>query len=262
MNADWTLVLLGWLGLAAGMGALWLWQRRSGDAGIVDVGWSAGLGVMALLYLAGQPGWWGRRLLVAALVCLWAFRLAGYLLRDRIGKEQEDRRYARLRRQWGERAQLYFFFLFQVQAVLDVLLSLAFLPAMSDPRPGFGWRAAAGVAIWVVAIGGESIADRQLERFRSDPANRGKVCQQGLWRYSRHPNYFFEWVHWWAYVALGFGLPGFWLTLLGPALMLFFLLKVTGVPPAEASSLESRGEAYREYQRTTNKFFPGPRKEP
>ncbi len=256
MNANWQVVLAGWLLMAIVMLLLWLWQRRTNDAGIVDVGWSGGLGLLALLYALFQPGWWPRRLLVAAMVMLWAFRLAGYLLRDRIGKESEDRRYAQLRQEWGPRAPLYFFLLFQSQAVLDVLLSLAFLPAITNPLPSFTWRAAVGVGIWAIALAGESIADRQLARFRSNPANRGKVCRDGLWRYSRHPNYFFEWVHWWAYVAFGFGLPGFWLTFIGPALMLFFLLKVTGVPPAEASSLRSRGEAYREYQRTTSKFFP------
>lgn len=256
MNADWRLVAGGWLLMAVVMLLLWLWQRRTGDAGIVDVGWSAGLGLLALLYAALQPGWWPRRALVAALVCAWAFRLAGYLLRDRIGQANEDSRYAVLRRQWGDRAQLYFFLLFQSQALLDVLLSLAFLPALVHPRPEFTWRAVAGVLVWLAAVGGEWVADRQLARFRADPTNQGKVCRHGLWRYSRHPNYFFEWVHWWTYVVLAFSLPGFPLTFIGPALMLFFLLKVTGVPPAEASSLRSRGEAYREYQRTTNKFFP------
>ncbi len=258
MNADWRVVCGAWLSMAVVMLLLWAWQRRSGDAGIVDVGWSGGLGLLAWLYAGWQPGWWPRQVLVALLVSIWAFRLAGYLLRDRIGKESEDRRYAKLRQQWGGRAQLYFLFLFQSQAILDVLLSLAFLPAMLNPQDGFTWREPLGVLVWLIALAGESIADRQLARFRADPANRGQVCRDGLWRYSRHPNYFFEWVHWWAYVILGFGLPGFWLTLVGPALMLFFLLKITGVPPAEASSLASRGDAYREYQRTTSMFFPWP----
>lgn len=138
------------------------------------------------------------------------------------------------------------------------MFSLPILIAARNPAPGPAWYDWLGVAIWVLALGGESLADRQLARFRRDPANRGGVCQQGLWRYSRHPNYFFEWLHWWAYVAMGLAGPFGWVTLAGPAVMLFFLLKVTGVPPTEARALESRGEAYRAYQRTTNAFFPGP----
>jgi steroid 5-alpha reductase family enzyme len=114
------------------------------------------------------------------------------------------------------------------------------------------------VAVAVLALGGEAIADAQLSRFRRDPANRGTVCRTGLWRYSRHPNYFFEWVHWWAYVLIGIAAPWGWLALFGPALMLLFLFKITGIPPTEARALESRGDAYREYQRTTSVFVPWP----
>jgi steroid 5-alpha reductase family enzyme len=109
-----------------------------------------------------------------------------------------------------------------------------------------------------VAFAGESLADRQLSRFRQDPRNRGRVCRDGLWRYSRHPNYFFEWLHWWAYVALAAGSPLWWIAVAGVAMMLLFLTRVTGIPPTEAQALRSRGEAYREYQRTTSAFFPWP----
>jgi len=112
--------------------------------------------------------------------------------------------------------------------------------------------------IWIVAIGGESLADSQLAQFRSDPAGGGQVCRDGLWRYSRHPNYFFEWVHWWAYVAIGIAAPWGWLTIAGPVLMYSFITRLTGIPPTEARALVTRGDAYREYQRTTNAFFPGP----
>ena len=118
-----------------------------------------------------------------------------------------------------------------------------------------------GFTIWAVAICGELIVDRQLYRFRTDRSNEGKVCKVGLWRYSRHPNYFFEWIHWWAYVAIGWGAPYGALTLIGPALMLFFLFKVTGIPPNEENSLASRRDAYREYQRTTSIFYPWPPKQ-
>jgi steroid 5-alpha reductase family enzyme len=115
---------------------------------------------------------------------------------------------------------------------------------------------AAALFIGALAVVGESIADGQLARFRADPANRGRTCREGLWRYSRHPNYFFEWIHWWAYVPLAASSAWWPATLAGPALMLFFILYVTGIPPTEERALLSRGDDYREYQRTTSAFFP------
>ena len=250
------LIPLGALVVAAMMAALWLVQRRTRDAGIVDVGWAAGLGVLALLYAALVDGDPGRRALVAVLAATWSFRLAGYLLVDRIVGKPEDGRYQTLRARWGARAQARFFVFFQVQALVDVILSLTFLVAMRKGAAPLDALDVAGVAVWVLAVAGESVADRQLARFRADPANRGRTCRAGLWRLSRHPNYFFEWLHWWAYVVLALGAPFWWLTLVAPALMLYFLLKVTGIPATEAQALASRGDDYRDYQRTTSAFVP------
>jgi steroid 5-alpha reductase family enzyme len=143
-----------------------------------------------------------------------------------------------------------------MQALVDVILSLPYLVAMTKPAPGLGAWDLAGVLVWVVTVVGETVADHQLATFRADPANCGRTCRVGLWRASRHPNYFFEWLHWWSYVLLAVGSPWWALTLVGPALMLFFLLKVTGIPAAEAQALASRGEDYRDYQRTTSAFVP------
>ncbi len=250
-----TLLLVGWVLMAAMMAALWLVQRARRDAGVVDVGWAAGLGVLAILYAAAGGGDPWRRALVGVMAGGWSLRLAWYLLADRIVGKPEDGRYQELRARWGERAQARFFVFFQAQAVADVVLSLPFLVAM---RGGVALGAAglAGVAVWVVAVLGEALADAQLARFRADPANRGATCRIGLWRASRHPNYFFEWLHWWSYVLLALGSPAWWVSLVGPALMLYFLLKVTGIPATEAHALASRGEEYREYQRTTSAFVP------
>lgn len=235
---------------------LWLIQRRTNDAGIVDVGWSALLGVLAIWYAVALDGPTPRRFIVAGLAAVWSFRLAGYLLIDRVMSGEEDGRYQALRRNWANNLQVFFFWFFQAQGVLDWLLALVFLVAIINPEPAMQWTDYAGIAIWLVSVLGESVADRQLRVFRRRPENKGKVCRRGLWRYSRHPNYFFEWLHWWSYVLLAIGSPYAWFTLLAPALMLFLILKVTGIPPTEARAIESRGDAYREYQRTTSALIP------
>jgi len=250
------LVLTGWAVLALVLGALWLRQLRTKDATSVDVAWSGGLVFLALLYpwfVGGDP--WTRGL-VGVLGATWALRLAWFLLSDRVLRHtEEDGRYKAMREGLGPRAPLVFFFFYQGQAAVAVLFSLPMLAAMQGPA--LGPLAAAGVLVWLVAVAGESVADRQLARFRADPANKGLVCRDGLWRYSRHPNYFFEWVHWWSYVFIGGGAA---LTWIGPAVMLAFLFRVTGIPHTEMQALRSRGDAYREYQRTTSVFVPWPPK--
>lgn len=250
------LALLGWLIMAAVMLLLWIIQRARNDAGIVDVGWAAGLGILAILYAALADGHPGRRALVAALVAAWSIRLAIYLLFNRVVGKPEDGRYQTLRKNWGGRVQPFFFVFFQAQGLLDVILSLCFLAPMFEKRSDFLALEYVAVAVWLVSVIGESIADAQLARFRADSTNRGRTCRDGLWKYSRHPNYFFEWLHWWTYVLIGLTVPYGWLAFLGPALMLFLILKVTGIPPTEERALAGRGDDYRAYQRTTSVFFP------
>lgn len=254
-------LLLGWVALAVVMLVLWLVQRATRNAGIVDVAWSFGTGLLAVGFALAADGWPARRVLVAVLGGAWGLRLGFYLLRRVLGDPEEDVRYRELRHEHGANIQLFLLGFFQLQALWAVLFALPMLVAARNATPGLGGPDALGVLIWIVAVGGEAVADRQLARFRRDPANRGRVCRSGLWRYSRHPNYFFEWVHWWSYVAIGMSGDLGWLTLLGPAVMLVFLLKITGIPLLERRMLESRGEAYREYQRTTSVFFPLPPRE-
>ncbi|MCG8469971.1 MAG: DUF1295 domain-containing protein [Gemmatimonadetes bacterium] len=249
--------------MAVVMVGSWLLQRRLLEADVVDLGWTAGLGGSALFYAAAVPagvGW--RRWLVAAMAAIWSARLGFYLLTKRVLVSGEDGRYRDLRAKWGSRAQTRFFVFFQAQALLVVVLSIHFLLAMGSTDPGFRLLDAAGLLIWVVSIAGESLADRQLSRFRADPANAGQVCRVGLWRYSRHPNYFFEWVHWLSYIPIAVGSASPIAMLIAPTLLLGSILFITGIPPIERRAVARRGEAYRAYQRSTNAFFPWfPRRE-
>jgi steroid 5-alpha reductase family enzyme len=235
------LAFSGWLFMAAAMLVLYFVQRARKDAGVVDVGWAGGMGLLAVFYAASASGDPSRRVMLAVLAGLWSFRLATHLLR-RYFSQKEDGRYRMLREKWGEKAQVYFFLFFQVQALWAVLFAVPFLVVAYNLAPGLTVFDLLGVLVWLAAVGGESIADRQLARFRADPANRGKTCRAGLWKYSRHPNYFFEFTHWFAYIFLGAGSPWFWVTFLGPAVMLLFLYKVTGIPYTEKQALLSRGE--------------------
>lgn len=259
---------LGLLFAVIEMTAIWVVARRLRNYGIVDAVWSLGFAPLAFLYLV-LPGHVGiatdlltHRYVLAGMVVIWSARL-GLHLAHRIARHHpvEDVRYAKLRQEWGERTDEKMYSFFLLQGALQVVLSLPFMLVLlggarkgwEDPLGFFGW---CGLALWATGLLGESLADRQLARFRADPANKGKVCQAGLWNYSRHPNYFFEWLVWVGYAVFALGSPWGWLGLLAPALMLHFLLNVTGIPITEELSLKSKGDAYREYQRTTNAFVP------
>ena len=140
--------------------------------------------------------------------------------------------------------------------MLDAVLAVPFLLASRNAAPELGAFEYAGVAVWLIALVGESVADAQLRAFRANPANRGGVCDAGLWRYSRHPNYFFEWLVWCAVALFAFGSPWGWVSVACPAMMLYFLLKVTGIPATESHMLRSRGEKFAAYQRRTSAFVP------
>jgi steroid 5-alpha reductase family enzyme len=251
------LVLVGWAGLAVVMALVWARQRRTGNAGWVDVAWTFGLAGFALLFAAFADGWGPRRALVAALVLVWALRLGLHVTR-RVSKGPEDGRYRALRERLGPRTQPWLFAFFQAQAAIAAVLSLAYLAPMRKVDPEWTLVDGLGVLAWLVGAVGESVADRQLSRWIADPENRGRTCRAGLWRLSRHPNYFFDWVHWFGYAILALGAPDGWTAWIAPPLMLLLFLRVTGVPPAEAQALRSRGDDYRRYQRATNAFFPGP----
>lgn len=238
------------------MALWWLAYVRLGNLSLADAGWCFGLAVAVLWYATFAVGEPERRALVAAMGGLYGLRLGLFLLLNRIVGKAEDGRYRRLKASWGRRAAVYGFLYFQLQAAAIVLFSLPFLGVMRNPRPTFALWELAGVLLWLFAVAGEAVADFQLADFRAKPWNRDRVFQEGLWRYSRHPNYFFEWVHWWAYVVMAVGTPGWMLTWIGPIVMGWALMKVTGIPWSERQALTTKGEHYRAYQRATSAFVP------
>lgn len=248
-------------GIVSSLVMVLLWRRalRTRNAGVVDVAWSFLTGILAAGFALAADGLPERRILIAVLALAWSARL-GVHLWQRVTSEEEDVRYRRMREEQGDRFPRFLLGFHLLQAAWTVLFALPMLAAARNREP-FGAADLAAVALWGIAVGGEAAADRQLLRFRRDPANRGKVCRYGLWSLTRHPNYFFEWLQWWVWVLLGLGAPQGWLTLGGPLVMYLFLTRVTGIPPTEARLVESRGEEYRRYQREVNAFFPGPARE-
>ena len=250
------LALLGAAIVAGMMLVLWIIHLLIRNAALVDVGWAAGLGILALFYAAVGPGYAARKWAMASMAGFWGLRLAAFLLFARVLGHPEEGRYVQLRKEWKTNLALRFLFFFEFQALLEVVLSLPFLLVCMNPRAPLGVVEKTGAGIWLVAIIGEAIADQQLNKFKKDPANKGKTFRGGLWKYSRHPNYFFEWMIWVGYAVFAVASPWGWLGLISPALILYFLLSVTGIPATEAQAIRTRGNEYRAYQRTTSSFVP------
>lgn len=253
------LALIALAGLCAAFALCFVFARRIDNFGIVDVAWSYAFAALAVFYAATASGWLPRRLLLAALVTIWSLRLGTHLaLRVARHHPEEDTRYRQLRLDWSARFLPKMAGFFQLQAASVVLLALPFLLSARNPSPSFAPLEFAGALLWLVALSGEALADAQLAAFKRHPSHRDRVCDVGLWRYSRHPNYFFESLIWFAYALFAAASPWGWLGFLSPAIILYLLLRVTGVPLAEAQSLRSRGDAYRAYQRRTSPFLPLP----
>lgn len=234
---------------------LWVRQRATKNAGIVDVGWSFAIGVIGVFFAAMGSGYTTRRLIAGTLIAGWSIRLTAYLF-HRVHEGAEDGRYASLRRDWGNSFDRRLFWFFQMQAAAALLFATPLWFDSQNRRSPLGLADFAAIVVWIVGVGGVALADAQLAAFKKSPDSKGKTCRAGLWRYSRHPNYFFEWIHWWTYVLLAIGAPYGLLTMIVPALLLYVLLFVTGIPVTEAQALSSRGDDYRDYQRTTSAFIP------
>jgi steroid 5-alpha reductase family enzyme len=246
------------------MALAWYVQRKTGNSGWVDVTWSLGVGAVAsiaAIWPLGQdwPHW--RQTLVAILAASWCLRL-GLQIAARTRGATDDPRYRNMIIKWGSNAPYRMFWFLQSQAAVGVILALSITLAAHNPTPGFRMQDLVGLTILVVAIAGEALADRQLRVFKNRPAYRNAVCDVGLWRWSRHPNYFFEWLSWMAYpiIAVDFfdHYPFGWFALAAPACMYWVLVHVSGIPPLEDHMLRSRGDTFRVYQKRTRAFFPLP----
>jgi steroid 5-alpha reductase family enzyme len=257
-----TLLAVATLLVVASMTSLFFLGLRRANFSYVDVGWSGNFTLLALffgLFGGGDPG---RRLLIGAMYGLWGLRLAWHLGRRILG-EPEEGRYVELRRKWGAAGpaafhrRMYRFYL--IQAALDLVLALPLWIVAQNPAAAIAPLEWAALGLWTVALAGETLADAQLAAFKRSGVGHDQVCERGLWSWSRHPNYFFEWLVWVAYALAALASPPWGAVGLAmPALMLFFLLRVTGIPATEAQALRSKGDAYRDYQRRTSAFVPWP----
>jgi steroid 5-alpha reductase family enzyme len=236
---------------------VWLWAHKIKNAGVVDIFWSYNFPVIAIILLLLAPGFETRKLLLCAMVTIAGARLGTYLaVRVLKHKYDEEPRYAQLRKEWGANAERKMFFFFQFQAVSNVLLAVPFFIITLNKTTVLSPFEYAGAALWIISVLGEAIADAQLAAFKKNPANKGKVCDLGLWGYSRHPNYFFEWLMWVSYFVFALGSPYGYIAIISPAIILYLLLKVTGIPMTEEQSIRSKGEAFKQYQKRVSVFVP------
>jgi steroid 5-alpha reductase family enzyme len=258
-------VLVAGTALSLIMTGAWKMQEATHNTGWIDVFWTFGMGSVAvmasLVPLASDPASPLRKIMVASLVALWSLRLGRHILM-RTMSAGDDPRYRNWIVQWGTDARRRMFWHLQSQASVGLLFALAVILAAHNARPQLHAQDAIGLAILIAAIIGESIADRQLRHFKADPVSRGRICDIGLWAWSRHPNYFFEWVCWLAYPVIAIDLSGYnpygWLALAAPACMYWILIYVSGIPPLEEHMLMTHGDQFRDYQRRTSAFIPLP----
>lgn len=232
----------------------WLMKNN----GIVDIGWGLGFVIVALFCLLYSGNYDFRTILVTTLVAIWGLRLFYHIIRRNWGKP-EDFRYANFRREWGKWHNLRAFFqLFMLQGLLMVLISASIFIVSVFSESGFKAYDFIGLAIWIVGFIFEAFGDSQLKSFKSDPKNKGHVIQTGLWRYTRHPNYFGEATMWWGLFIIALSVRFGYIAVISPIMITLFLLFVSGVPLLEAK-YKDRPE-FQEYAKVTSKFFPLPRK--
>jgi steroid 5-alpha reductase family enzyme len=247
-----------WLLCAAIQALLWGVAQRTRNAAIVDVGWALSFTAVVALFGAQAHAPRDAYLPIGVLVVVWSTRLGSYLIDRGAIFGTEEGRYVELRRRWALGASRKFYVFFQIQALLTGLLSTAFVvPFLAVPTDG-GVLRIIGAALSAIGIAGEAIADAQLARWKRDPNNLGRVCDAGLWGWSRHPNYFFEWCVWVGFAVYGFAFENGWIAVFSQGLIFATIWKVTGIPATEDQAMRSKGEQYRAYQARVSKFVPFP----
>ena len=237
------------------MTVVWALSIRINNYSIVDIAWAFAFGLMGILDFTQSSG--PSATLFLVMLGVWSLRL-GLFLFSRIQRHypSEDNRYVQLRKEYGSHVRKRFFIFFQLQALSLVFLSLPLIIVTRYASTEISTIQWIAFGVWTMGILGETLADWQASRFKTRPENKDKICQIGLWNYSRHPNYFFESVIWWSYFLYACAFPWGWVSILCPLTILFLLLKVTGIPLAEAQAIKNRGSAYLDYQKSTSRFIP------
>lgn len=241
----------------------WAWARKIDNYSIIDAVWAFCIGITGCAWVFLVNPQMAPKLVVATLLlAVWSGRLSWHLVK-RIYRAhpEEDPRYGKLRSLWQGKVAAAFFWLFQAQAICAILLALPFLLIGSDSNTTWSAWETSGVIISLIGIFGESLADHQVSHFKSRSHDPKAVCREGLWKYSRHPNYFFEIVIWLGFYTFACGSEHGWVTFHAPAIMAFLLIRVTGIPATEASALARKGEAYLRYQESTSPLIPWPPKQ-
>lgn len=254
MNLPTSQILLSLLALSGLLAIAWVYLLRKRQLGHVDMLWALAIAGQAICYASLADGWTPRRFVVALVASIWALRLSFHLAK-RLGRDGEDGRYLAMEAAAGARAPMFFFGFFQLQALAAWLFAIPFATLVQDAEPGWRTWEVVALALWFVSLLGNGLADRQLDRWRRNPIHRGKTCRAGLWNWSRHPNYFFEWLLWCAYPVAAIGTPYLLLNIGIAGFMFLMVTKVSGIPFTEQQALRSRGDDYRAYQDSTSAFF-------
>ncbi len=246
--------LISWAAVAAIMVIIYLWALAIKNNGIVDIFWAFNFLVIAVIIWILADGFEERKNIVCGLAALWALRLTTYL-GIRVGGhiKEEEGRYKQLRLEWNDTK---FFFFFQMQAFSNVMLSIPFFVIALNPNPEISIIEYIGAGMWLISIIGEGLSDFQLAQFKKNPTNKGKVCENGLWNYSRHPNYFFQFMIWVSVLIFALPSPYGWISVICPLSIGYLIFKVTGIPMTEEQAVRSKGQLYVDYQRTTSAFVP------
>lgn len=245
------------LSTALMMIGLWFYAKKIDNFSLVDAAWSFGFTVHAVIFAGFGTGYGLRRLLVFVMLTAWGLRLFNFLVRRIIRHHPaEDARYLELRGKYRPHVHRGFFWFYQYQAWSISLLTFPLLFVCLNSSAEIKGIEIAGFVLWLIALIGEALADKQKADYYKIPGNRQSVCNVGLWRYSRHPNYFFESLIWWGLFLFTLGTPNMFLAIYAPLVMLFLLLRVTGIPISERAQLKRYGAEFEKYQRTTSAFIP------